>query len=101
MAVLTTALTVAVCCLMAGTSAKEPSSIEDFRNVTPSIDAKKKSNGLLLEAPPSYIDFTGKDGLELEISLPSTGPFDYTVMFWFRSVKSYKQLSADDSIKDG
>ena len=54
-----------------------------------------------MEAPPSYIDFTGEDGLELEISLPSTGPFDYTVMFWFRSVKSYKQLSVDDSIKDG
>lgn len=75
--------------------------IGEFRKVIPSIEKREKSEGLLLEAPPSYINFLGTDGLELEISLPSFGPFDFTIMFWFRSVKSYKELSNDDSLKEG
>jgi len=56
---------------------------------------------LLLESPPNYIYFTGQDGLRLDISLPSEGPFDYTLMFWFRSVRSYNELSLDEQIKGG
>ena len=47
---------------------------------------KTRSEGLLLEAPPTYIAFTGSDGLILDISLPRSTNFDYTIMFWFRSV---------------
>ena len=54
-----------------------------------------------MEAPPTYINFKGNDGLKLDISLPSIGPFDYTLMFWFRSNKSYEELSEDSSIKNG
>ena len=59
-----------------------------------------KSEGLLLEAPPVYVAFTGTDGLKLDISLPRSQDFDYTVMFWFRSSLSYDELSVSDHILD-
>ena len=74
---------------------------QNFVTTKTSISAKTDTEGLILEAPPSYVDFKGEDGLKLEISLPGTSSFDYTVMFWFRSVKSYKELLYDDSIRDG
>lgn len=51
-----------------------------------------KNEGLLLEAEPTYADFTGEDGLKLEISMPTSKKFDYTLMFWFRSKHNYVDL---------
>ena len=36
--------------------------------------------------------------MELELAMPQTRLFDYTVMFWFRSAKSLSELASDDSI---
>ena len=72
----------------------------EYKTVESSNDQLARSEGLILEAPPSYIDFKGDDGLKLEVSLPANGKFDYTIMFWFRSNQSYKELSYDDSIRD-
>jgi len=58
------------------------------------------SEGLLLGATPTYIDIDGGNGLELIISRPRTTLFDYTLMFWVRSVKSYDDLKFDDNIKN-
>ena len=38
--------------------------------VTKSNSESTKSEGLLLEASPTYIDFIGQNGLKLAISLP-------------------------------
>ena len=54
----------------------------------------------MLEAAPTYVNFTGVNGLELSISLPRTQLFDYTLMFWMRSTQSYAELSTDPNIKD-
>ena len=70
----------------------------EIRTVEPSIDKKIASEGLLLDPPPTFVSFKGQDGLKLEISLPTTGPFDYTLMFWFRSHQNYNDLSKDPSI---
>jgi len=40
----------------------------------------------------------GESGLELELAMPQTRLFDYTVMFWFRSAKTLSELAADASI---
>ena len=53
-----------------------------------------KSEGLFLEAQPIYVEFTGDDRLLLEVSLPKSINFDYTVMFWFRSRVGYDELMA-------
>ena len=64
-------------------------SLDDFKAEYKTVESSNAqlagSEGLILEAPPSYIDFKGDDGLKLEVSLPTTGKFDYTIMFWFRS----------------
>ena len=57
-----------------------------------------RSEGLLLEQPPTYIEFTGKDGLDLSISLGRQVNIDYTLMFWFRSSQSLADLETDPSI---
>jgi hypothetical protein len=46
------------------------------------------------------VKFTGTDGLKLDISLPRSRDFDYTVMFWFRSSLSYDDLKVSDHILD-
>ena len=69
-----------------------------YRTIESSNNQFAGSEGLILEASPSYIDFKGDDGLKLEVSLPATSNFDYTIMFWFRCNKSYKELGYDDSI---
>jgi len=53
-----------------------------------------------MEAAPTFIDFTGNNGLELSISLPRTPLFDYTMMFWIRSAQSYDELKVAESIKN-
>lgn len=58
------------------------------------------SEGLSMEAVPTFIDFTGNNGLELSISLPRTPLFDYTMMFWIRSAQSYDELKVAESIKN-
>ena len=60
---------------------------------TTSDDSKTRSEGLLLESPPTYIEFNGSNGLQLKISLPRSRMFDYTLMFWFRSTRSYPELA--------
>ena len=54
---------------------------------------------MLLGATPLYVNFTGFNGLELEISRPRTTLFDYTLMFWFRSILSYEELETYDVIE--
>ena len=49
-----------------------------------SDNSKTVSEGLLLESPPTYIQFDGSNGLQLKISLPRSRYFDYTLMFWIR-----------------
>ncbi len=71
--------------------AYEPS-YEVSRTVVKSNSDSTASEGLLLEAAPTYVDFKGDNGLELEISLPRSPLFDYTLMFWFRSAKSLDEL---------
>jgi hypothetical protein len=46
------------------------------------------------------VAFTGTDGLKLEISKPKSENYDYTIMFWFRSGKSYENLRIDDDLID-
>jgi len=65
-----------------------------------SEDASTASEGLILEPSPMYLNFTGSNGLELKISRPRTQLFDYTLMFWVRSLKSYEELRIDPAIKD-
>ena len=59
------------------------------------------SEGLLLEAPPTYVDFQGDDGLELAISAYRSSRFDYTIMFWFRSARSYEELMQEGIMQIG
>ena len=63
-----------------------------------SSDATSRTEGVVADAKPTYVQFTGEDGLELDLSMPNTRDFDYTVMFWFRSQKSLTELNTDDSI---
>ena len=65
-----------------------------------SNDFLTKSEGLLLGSPPTYIDFNGFNGLELKISRPRTSLYDYTLMFWVRSVSSFEDLKVDPTIKN-
>ena len=51
----------------------------------------------------SYVRFTGQgDGLELPLDIPeelnNNPDIDYTLMFWFRSARSFAELSADESL---
>lgn len=66
--------------------------------VTQSDSGSTKNEGLLLEAEPTYADFTGEDGLKLEISMPTSKKFDYTVMFWFRSKHTYVELRDSEEL---
>ena len=63
-----------------------------------SSDSFSRTEGQVADAYPTYVRFTGEDGLELDLSMPNTRDFDYTVMFWFRSHKSISELKVDDSI---
>ena len=54
-----------------------------------SDNSRTRSEGLLLESPPTYIEFDGSNGLQLKISLPRSRMFDYTLMFWVRSKYDY------------
>lgn len=49
---------------------------------------------------PLYVNFTGFNGLELSVSRPRTSLYDYTLMFWVRSILSYEQLKEDSQILD-
>ena len=62
--------------------------------------SRTRSEGLLLESPPTYIEFDGSNGLQLKISLPRSRMFDYTLMFWVRSKYDYAQLSKDPEINN-
>ena len=59
-----------------------------------SEEGETKSEGLFLESTPTYVKFTGNDRLFLDIALPKSLDFDYTVMFWFRSLVGYDELMA-------
>ena len=43
---------------------------EDYVSVVRSTTETTTSEGLLLEAAPSYAQFTGRDGLQLALSMP-------------------------------
>ena len=66
--------------------------MEVNKSTQKSNDASTASEGLLLGATPLYVNFTGENGLELEVSRPRTTLYDYTLMFWFRSILSYEEL---------
>lgn len=70
------------------------------KQTTKSNAASTVSEGLLLGSTPTFVDFTGFNGLELAVSRPRTSRYDYTIMFWVRSKKSYDELKVDDGIKD-
>ena len=63
-----------------------------------SDDSRTRSEGLLLESPPTYIKFDGSNGLQLKISLPRSRMFDYTLMFWVRFEEDYPSLSKNKDI---
>ena len=63
-----------------------------------STQASSRTEGQLAGAKSPYVRFTGKDGLELELTMPKERLFDYTVMFWFRSHMTLEELRNDDSI---
>lgn len=65
-----------------------------------SNDNSTASEGLLLGSIPTYVDFNGKNGLELHISRPRTTLYDYTIMFWVRGLKTLDELKYDDTIKN-
>jgi len=65
-----------------------------------SNDSNTASEGLLAGATPTYVNFNGFNGIELTVSRPRTSRYDYTLMFWVRSVKSYAELRTDPAIKN-
>ena len=71
-----------------------------LKEIRKSNDNSTASEGLLLGATPTYIDIDGSNGLELSISRPGSSLYDYTVMFWFRSLKGYQELNNDEEIID-
>ena len=73
-----------------------PLVIDKTQNTSDS--SRTRSEGLLLESPPTFIEFDGSNGLQLKISLPRSRMFDYTLMFWVRSKYDYAYLKTDQEI---
>ena len=74
--------------------------LEVNKNTQKSNDASTASEGLLLGSTPLYVNFTGLNGLALEVSRPRTALYDYTLMFWFRSILSYEELLVSEEIEN-
>ena len=51
------------------------------------------SQGSQAEGAAEHMILNGKNGLQLEISLPAAAQFNYTVMFWFRSHLSTAEIT--------
>ena len=60
--------------------------------------ATARTEGQMPGVELTFVRFSGKDGLELELTMPKQRLFDYTVMFWFRSHKTYDELLTDETI---
>ena len=82
--------------LLLGVAAAQPFQVD--REIERSNDKSTASEGLLLGATPTYVDLDGNNGLELTISRPGSSLFDYTLMFWVRSLKSYNDLKTAEEI---
>ncbi len=72
---------------------------EDFSGISKVFSYEKRpavatsrSEGLLPNTYSNFVRCTGKDGLELDLTMPRQRKFSYTIMFWFRSEKSLREL---------
>lgn len=62
---------------------------------TRSVEAFSRTEGQLPATNDTFVRFKGTNGLQLELTMPRERNLDYTVMFWFRSSKSFDELKQD------
>ena len=79
--------------LLTSTCAAQDLVIESSALSSPKVATT--SEGVSSDGKTNYYSFNGLNGLKLPLSMPATGEFDYTMMFWFRSTQSIEELVHD------